>query len=86
MGKTQTVELFCFIAYLYLIDVCVGDNPKHTPVNICVQKRLEYVFKLLLTTLHLIANTIGRAYVFSRVNKYALPITVINSREVQYSI
>lgn len=76
--------LFCLITHLYLINVCLGDGQKHTPLKYLCFKEIGVCLCMLLTTPHSIVNTIGRAYVFCRVNEYALLTIIMNSREFRF--
>lgn len=80
------IMLFCLMVHLYLINVCLGDDKKRTPFKDMCIKEIGACLWMFLTTPHPIVNTIGRAYVFSRVNKYALLLTIMNSREFDLNL
>ena len=53
-------RLVLLIGPLYLIDMWFGEDQRANMLKTQVQKRLDYIFKISITTLHSIVNTIGR--------------------------
>lgn len=73
------LSIFLKNKHLYLIGVWVGVDQRTNTMTTCVQKRLDYVFKIFPTIPHSTVNTIGMTYAFNEgVNKHALPITTMS--------
>ena len=78
--------LLFFIAPLYLIGMWFGAGQDKYHKDTCLIG-IGLCLQIFLTTSYSTVNTIGKTYVFdSKFNKHTLQITIMKSREAQFSI